>query len=305
MRKYWRELSAAGTILIVVGPSLWLSPTFENCIKAIPGNAAYQHQADALPFFLFFASRWFGCLGPFVDINSAAIVATFTVVLAFSTILLWLHTKRLAEGADDQAAQMAASVAEAARAASAMEGVAASTAGNLANSTQAVATQREFWQQQMRAYVLNCSTSLFDGGHMSTAPIIDRTDQPGFVIFIRNFGQTPAKAVVHWSLIQVAAIEDEGTMTPPEIIQGVAPSILGPSHQISVARWLNRPMSQEEIVGVRSGSHAIYAYGRVEYLDAFNVKRWSTYRLRYTSAAWPPIGQNGSMNFCAEGNDAN
>lgn len=43
-------------------------------------------------------------MGPFVDTNSDAIIAVFTVVLTFSTIGLWAQTKRLAEGAENQAA---------------------------------------------------------------------------------------------------------------------------------------------------------------------------------------------------------
>ena len=43
-------------------------------------------------------SKYAGRLGPFIDKNSAAIVAVFTIVLAFSTILLWLGTQEVGRG---------------------------------------------------------------------------------------------------------------------------------------------------------------------------------------------------------------
>lgn len=56
------------------------------------------------------------------EINGADyVLAVFTIVLAASTALLWLETRRLALGADDQAEKMADSIAEAARAAGAAE----------------------------------------------------------------------------------------------------------------------------------------------------------------------------------------
>jgi hypothetical protein len=82
--------------------------------------------------------------------------------------------------------------------------------------------------------------------------------------------------------------------------------VLGPDGTGTSNRWLNRPITPQEAAGILNGTYAIYAYGRIEYIDAFKRNRWSTYRLKYSGSAWPPIGPASmSMNFCVEGNDSN
>jgi hypothetical protein len=165
---------------------------------------------------------------------------------------------------------------------------------------------RKTSERQLRAYVLNYSANLFDGGSMEPAPFVDRAGQPGVVLGIKNFGQTPAYQVVHWCEMQVAPIGNGPRIGPPATLGKQSPSMLGPGHAISSALWLNRALSTQEIEGIKSGSFAIYAYGRVEYIDAFKHRRWSTYKLRYANAVWPPVGKGGgSMTFCQDCNEAN
>jgi hypothetical protein len=164
---------------------------------------------------------------------------------------------------------------------------------------------RKTAERQLRAYVLNFSTTIFDGGSMNPKPFVDRAGQPGTVVEIKNFGQTPALEVVHWSEIEVAPVSREQYIKAPETLTKISTSVIGPGHTSNNSRWLNRALSTQEIDGIKNGTFAIYVYGRIEYVDAFKAKRWSTYKMRYTNAAWPPIGNGGTTNFCSDGNQAN
>lgn len=160
-------------------------------------------------------------------------------------------------------------------------------------------------ERQLRAYVLNSSASLYDGSTMPNA-IVNRAGQPAVVLIITNHGQTPAYQVNHWAEIEVAPRVNEERMSVPSGHASAQAFILGPSGTGTAMRWLGRPITPQEQAAIINGTYAIYAYGRVEYLDAFKQRRWSTYRLRYSGSAWPPIGGGSmSMDFCEGGNDAN
>ena len=161
-------------------------------------------------------------------------------------------------------------------------------------------------ERQLRAYVLNSSATLFDGTTMPHA-FVDRAGQAGVILTIKNYGQPPAYAVCHEAEIQVAPVCNEGRMSIPRDQHPRSAFTLGPDGSSNSFRWLNRPISPQEQAGIVAGTVAIYAYGRVEYTDAFKRRRWSTYRLRHCGNAWPPVGGSESigMDFCAEGNDGN
>src|SRR4051812_25638922 len=90
-------------VTLVVSIVVLLSGSFQECVAHIPNSAAYQQNPKGLPYFLYVLFSFFGCTGPFIHENSEAIIAVFTIVLAFSTIALWDETKRLRLGADQQA----------------------------------------------------------------------------------------------------------------------------------------------------------------------------------------------------------
>jgi hypothetical protein len=127
----------------------------------------------------------------------------------------------------------------------------------------------------LRAYVLNSSASLFDGTNIPKA-VVDRANQPAVVLIIKNHGQTPAYQVKHWAEIDVASRANESRMSIPAGQALTHAFILGPDGTGTANRWLNRPITPQEQAGITNGTYAIYAYGRVEYIDAFKTPRWST-----------------------------
>jgi hypothetical protein len=156
----------------------------------------------------------------------------------------------------------------------------------------------------LRAYVLNSGAGIVDGTGIQPAPHIDRTDQPGVMLEIKNYGRTPAKRVLHVAEMQVALASREPSMNIATPLPVLSPSVVGPGGSITKNIWLDRALSTPEKAGIQSGLYAIFVFGRIEYMDAFGDKRWTTYRLKYSGSAWPPYnGSVGSMNFCDDGND--
>jgi hypothetical protein len=168
---------------------------------------------------------------------------------------------------------------------------------------------RKTGERQLRAYVLNFSANLFDGSTMPQA-FVDRSDQPGVSLVLKNHGQTPAYRVRHVCEIVIAPVSNESRMFVPPGLNDPG-FVLGPDATSSMAKWLNRPITPQEQAAIVGGGMAIYVFGRIEYLDAFKKPRWSTYRLRHCGNAWPPIVMHSTgpasvaMDFCPDGTDAN
>ncbi|MGC2126216.1 MAG: hypothetical protein WA649_00335 [Methylovirgula sp.] len=159
-------------------------------------------------------------------------------------------------------------------------------------------------QRQLRAYVSILGADLIDGSNINPPLPVDRTDQVGVLIGIKNTGQTPARDALHWGNLEVATPDREFAMTAPSPIRRESISYL-PSQGINTkGLWLNRPLSDQEKKDIQTGVRCVFLYGRIEYVDVFKKQRWSTYRLHYSNSAWPPYGGKGVMNFCDTGNEA-
>lgn len=126
---------------------------------------------------------------------------------------------------------------------------------------------------------------------------------------IENGGQTPAyKLTCRAKFIAGPFPQTDFTLSkedfPNPAVEYLAPH--GTSWRPARARHHATAGQQE---AVTEGTHAIYVFGRIDYTDAFNVTRWTTFR----SIA---RGENGFMNheegkkdvlilsFDKEGNDA-
>jgi hypothetical protein len=164
--------------------------------------------------------------------------------------------------------------------------------------------QSDTTRAQLRAYVLHEATDLIDGTGMTA--FVDRSGQPGMSVSIKNYGQTPAYAVKHYSWIDVALIAEANRMVATtETVKVLGSTTFGPQGSIKANRWFGRSITEEERAGILAGRHAIFCYGRIEYLYAWKRPQWATYRLQYSASAWPPIGtKTAAMNFSRDGNDA-
>jgi hypothetical protein len=147
---------------------------------------------------------------------------------------------------------------------------------------------------QLRAYVVVSSAKIHNFGFV---------DPPKAQIVIKNSGQTPAFDAVSWAGVAIGEFPLNFKLESPGKDFKQSRSTLGPGiesgHWITAARALN----QIEFEKINAGSAAIYVHGSIVYKDAFNIERFTHFRLMYGGGAG--ASPMGAMVFCEEGNDAN
>jgi hypothetical protein len=157
--------------------------------------------------------------------------------------------------------------------------------------------------RQLRAYVFLDHTSLHDGSTANPPWPQQQVGTPAIVSVVKNFGQTPAYDVLHWSVVDVKRATEEYLLIPQAPLSNTSAAILPPTSTIPRVRTFHRLLTPHEIAEIETGVSAIFYYGRIEFRDAFKRKRVMNYRLKYTGA-WPPP-PNASMTYCDGGNHAN
>jgi hypothetical protein len=156
-------------------------------------------------------------------------------------------------------------------------------------------------RRQLRAYVFPERASLVDGTMMQP-PVAAHANEPGVALAFRNSGQTPAYKLVSWAKIEVIEpIHEASLVVPPLMMQ--FPTWLGANSEMPKALWFGRVLTPNEIADIAAARRVIYLFGRIEYIDAFKRKRWTSFRLAYAGPFPPPPGS--IFNFCNQGNDAN
>jgi hypothetical protein len=180
-------------------------------------------------------------------------------------------------------------------------GVIGAWAGIVVLITQTIAAKNTA-QRQLRAYLFLQTTDILEGS-MLTPPSPARTNFPFVHASIKNSGQTPAYEIISWLQIAITGPSNENTLVLPLPMQRVSANNLGPASMFTKGLWFDRPLTAPEIADIATGARAIYAYGRIEYTDAFAVRRFTNFRLKY-NGPFPPL-PNSVFNFCESGNDLN
>jgi hypothetical protein len=196
------------------------------------------------------------------DAHYGAVVVSITIVLAITSILLWIATLSLGRFAGRHADGLSRLIA-------ATEASTNATAISSEAARHFFETMQVNGERQLRAYV---SVS---EAHITTAT---GTTPPIISLELRNFGQTPAYDLIWLAGCTVSPASDaaafvlDRTAVPPK-------STLFPAATASKATippgW--KPEYGEMI---RAGKAAIYAFGEISYTDAFGKKRLVTYRFK-------------------------
>lgn len=188
-------------------------------------------------------------------------LAWITGILAFFTAALWYATYKLAKDAktsgETQATKMEKSIAEATRAASAMESVAEATKNN-------AILMQGILHKQMRAYLA------FDSA--GCVPQDASTNWKFEVRFhIKNFGHSPAQSVnVNSALVILdTPISDNfNPVIPVEEKQSAAD--ISPGQSFFFRTNLTKLLSDEEIICIKKmDGKAMCLHGTVRYKDIF------------------------------------
>lgn len=174
--------------------------------------------------------------------------------------------------------------------------------------------QEKTTRRQMRAFVYLHGVSIFNVAtplnplpiyKPTGAELVSRTEGPLVTLTIRNSGSTPAFRVIHWGQIHVGEFPLKSEL--PSIVKrnrNPPHSAIPPDGANTKFVRIARPLTSEEIDGLRASTIAIWVYGEISYRDAFRRKRTSKYRL-FHNAQTGFVGISNEMTWAEGGNEAN
>ena len=205
----------------------------------------------------YFSSEWFLVYITFL-------LAIITGALAFYTYKLWSATKTMVNSSDAtakrQSSEMQASIAEASRAAAAMELL-------VKGSAESVATLKDVTARQMRAYLV---VNVNSGSYQERNRNIKFDVRPS----LNNAGQTPAHKMTYWATAKIMPFplpDNFDFPTPKNAV--IRPMFLGPHQGVELNAIVDDFIPDDEVVEVKAGmTRRVYIWGIVTYTDIFNMK---------------------------------
>ncbi len=164
-------------------------------------------------------------------------------------------------------------------------------------------------RRQLRAYVFirgmtirNVAISNLPPKSRTVAHLTDPKRGPSVGVDITNSGETPAYQVVIHGDIDVLDYQEDIVLPITLNYTRASRQSIPPDGAAMIGRAINRPLTADEVDGIMNGTKAIYAWGRVDYTDAFNKTRWTTFQYFYNSFSGT-VGANATLTACAQGND--
>jgi hypothetical protein len=148
-------------------------------------------------------------------------------------------------------------------------------------------------QRQLRAYV-HIAEAMRVGPHEAA---------PGFSLKVKNFGQTPARKGTYWYVTEKGNYNNvSGFKQPPDV--GIGEFELAPLQVITITGANSGEpkvrLTGEEMTEFQGGTFALFVFGEFTYIDVFNKRRTTKFRLRY--------GREGihssRLSNCEEGNES-
>jgi hypothetical protein len=146
-------------------------------------------------------------------------------------------------------------------------------------------------QQELRAYVYiegisiaNVATPIKpdkgdlpprgDGGYLGE--IIHPHQGPHARYVIENYGKTPASKVFHWADIDVREFPLQSDLAIGDLDEAITIPIPPNGKATKTVKYPN-PLTEKQLKGLRDNMMAIYIWGRISYLDAYNVRQTTDY----------------------------
>ena len=147
-------------------------------------------------------------------------------------------------------------------------------------------------QRQLRAYLHTADQNIKIIGAETAA----------IQIKLVNAGQTPAHNIVARAAAHPIDKSNENEIPVFNASsEAMNFGFIGPNGD---AKWITIKMTikPEYIPLIQADTHAVFAYGRVTYEDAFGDPQWVRFRLIY-EGEWA-VGQDTDLSLCREGNEA-
>lgn len=142
-------------------------------------------------------------------------------------------------------------------------------------------------ERQLRAYVL-----------VDTLKIMDLAvgKMPSAIITIKNFGQTPAKKIIHTTRLGFSTYP-EWVAPQEDVPEYLSESMLGPQATGTAQTPTGLIISQNEINALNNKTHAIYVLGKIQYKDIFGISRSTKYKYYCNNVAALEV------SVCSDGNE--
>lgn len=125
-------------------------------------------------------------------------------------------------------------------------------------------------------------------GHPSDAKIFIPTRGPICHIILKNSGQTPAYSVNGWADLVVREYPLNSPLPEKHSPMGTR-GIFAPNGTYNIYPSIPKPLTNEEIIGLRQGSKAIYIFGETAYVDIFK----KTHHIKFISMHSAHVGPIG------------
>lgn len=145
-------------------------------------------------------------------------------------------------------------------------------------------------RRQLRAYVFPDQANLVWQG--SAKPMVAE-------IGIKNSGQTPAYRLSTATALIVGDFPLRGDLHVPEMPDNH--TVVPPNGGYALSVPMAQPMTGDQLKAIQKGSQAIYAFGEISYIDAFEECRITKYKFYYTGAG-SDIGSRLGLTYLDEGN---
>ena len=311
---WWRWIVGGISALVLC----WIvsnSASFQNCMRQQDDGSAQraleQSGGVAGGSIVALPSRVV-CAGNFADTNQGAITALATLLIAIFTYTLRNATIRLYESAERQLAEfrrsldiasqhashMENSVAQSARAADAMEGVATAMATNVetvkgvALTNQGIAERQKLvTEMQSRAYL---SVGLQDMISQNLTTPVKVRFEPRMRL-VNDGVMTPAYKVTYRVAADVLPhpLRSDFEFPLPDALPTRSVSTIGPRQQKILSAVVPKLYSDEEAEQIKIGNgQRLHIWGRVDYGDAFKIRRYVKFCMTF-----------GWVGKFADGND--
>lgn len=179
------------------------------------------------------------------------------------------------KSSNESTANVRASIAEAVRSATAMEGVAQSMAINAESVKTSVAISREIADTQKLATELQSRAYLSTG--FNTATFQDGNHVFDAEVILQNRGNTPAYDVAFRAAAQIVPvpIPEDFVFPLPDDTVGASVSFMAPGTAKTIRRWVSGRVPEDEVEGIKrgTGQRGLAMWGIVNYRDAFKKLR--------------------------------
>jgi hypothetical protein len=151
-------------------------------------------------------------------------------------------------------------------------------------------TAAENGRRQLRAYVFPDQANLIWQG--SGKPTVAE-------IGIKNSGQTPAYRLSSSTAVVVGDFPLQGDLRVPPMPD--KHTVVPPNGSYALSIPMDQPLTGDQLTAIRRGTQAIYAYGDISYVDAFEECRMTRYKFYYTGSG-ADVGGKVGLTYLDEGN---